>query len=287
MYNNFLVIPNPLKQDSMDFVLKIADYLKSKEKTAFVPEDYGVYFDGKVDVASSEQLHKIDMAIILGGDGTFLRNISYIKHSEIPVFGINFGHLGYLTQCDPEEAFGCIDRAIAGDFEIESRIMLKSTITSNDGAEVYTGVNEVVLHRPVNERALQINVCINGNLIESFYADGVLVSTPTGSTAYNMSAGGPIVVPTANIFVITPICATKADCSVVASGDDEICITLGLRDPSSEPMRGCISVDSMDCIDFSSDSILTIVKSKYPLNLVRFNNDSFYRTLKHKLYKIV
>lgn len=287
MYSNFLIIPNPLKEDSMDFVRTIADYLTDKGKKAFVPDDFEYDFGSKVCPVSADCLDEIDMAIILGGDGTFLRNISYIKHSEIPVFGINFGHLGYLTQCDPDEAFACLDRAIAGDFEIEGRIMLRCSVSGDGVSDSYTGVNEVVLHRPVNERALQINVCINGNLIESFYADGVLVSTPTGSTAYNLSAGGPVVVPTANNFVITPICASKADCSIVASGDDEILISLSRRDFDSEPVRGCLSVDSIDCIDFSPDSVLTVTRSKYALNLVRFNNDSFYRTLKHKLYKTV
>lgn len=287
MYNNFLIIPNPLKQDSMNFVSVIADYLENKNKKAYVPDDYSCDFGSNVQAVSPEHTDKIDMAIILGGDGTFLRNISYIKHREIPVFGINFGHLGYLTQCDPDDAFECLDRAIAGDFEIESRIMLRCIVSSSGESSSYTGVNEVVLHRPVNERALHINVCINGNLIENFYADGVLVSTPTGSTAYNMSAGGPVVVPTANNFVITPICAPKADCSIVSSGDDEICISLSTRDAGGESIRGCLSVDSIDCIDFEPDSILTVKKSKYALNLVRFNNDSFYRTLKHKLYKTV
>lgn len=286
MYNNFLIIPNPLKSDSINFVSEIGDYLALKNKKAFVPEDFDGDFGANVQKISSKNMSDIDMAIILGGDGTFLRNISYIKHSEIPVFGINFGHLGYLTQCDPHEAFSCIDKAIAGDFEIESRIMLKCTVTSNDEICSYTGVNEVVLHRSVTERALHINVCINGNLIENFYADGVLVSTPTGSTAYNMSAGGPVVVPTANIFVITPICASKADCSIVASGDDDICISLSSRD-EEDAVGGCMSVDSIDSIDFGPDSVLSVKKSGYSLNLVRFNNDSFYKTLKHKLYKTV
>lgn len=287
MYSNFLIIPNPLKQDSMAFVREIADYLADKGKKAYVPDDFEYDFGDRVCRIPAEKNDCIDMAVILGGDGTFLRNISYIKHSEIPVFGINFGHLGYLTQCDPDDAFICLDRIISDDFEIESRIMLKCTVSCDDEQASYTGVNEVVLHRPVNDRALQINVCINDNLIESFYADGVLVSTPTGSTAYNLSAGGPVVVPTANNFVITPICASKADCSIVTSGDDDICISLSRRDSDSEPVSGCLSVDSIDCIDFSPDSILTVTKSKYALNLVRFNNDSFYRTLKHKLYKTV
>ena len=287
MYNNFLIIPNPLKRDSIDFVSVIADYLANKNKKIFVPDDFDNDFGNNVHAISAYRLSIIDMAVILGGDGTFLNNVSYIKHLEIPVFGINFGHLGYLTQCDPSEAFKCLDRVISGDFEIENRIMLTCTVENGDECVSYTGVNEVVLHRQVNERALHINVRINGNLIENFYADGVLVSTPTGSTAYNMSAGGPVVVPTANNFVITPICAPKADCSIVSSADDEICISLGSAENNCEYTKGCLSVDSIDNIDFGYGTTVTVKKSKYALRLVRFSNDSFYQTLKYKLYKSI
>ena len=284
MYNNFLIIPNPLKRNSMEFVSVIANYLEKKNKKAFVPDDFTDDFGASVCPISSENLDIIDMAIILGGDGTFLRNIAYIKHREIPVFGVNFGHLGYLTQCDPDDTFEYLDRVICGDFEIESRIMLKCVISKGDEVCSYTGVNEVVLHRHVSDRALHINVCIKGNLIEDFSADGVLVSTPTGSTAYNVSAGGPVVIPTANNFVITPICAIKTTCSIVSSGDDEVRITLQKRDGEAGIAGACLSVDNIDSIDFDSDSILTVTKSKYALRLVRFNNDSFYHTLKYKLY---
>lgn len=287
MYNNFLVIPNPLKQKSMDFVPVLAEYLIKKNKTVYVPQDCAGNFGECVKRICTQELDCIDMAIILGGDGTFLRNIAYIKHSEIPVFGINFGHLGYLTQCDPDGAFDCIDKILCSDFKIEDRIMLKCIVDKNGKTSSYTAVNEIVLHRSVSDRALHINVCINGNLIENFYADGILVSTPTGSTAYNMSAGGPVVVPTANNFVITPICAPKADCSIVTSGDDEILLTLGCREGDTYCASGGISVDNVDFIQLDSQCTVTVKKSRYSLRTVRFNNDSFYQTLKYKLYKSV
>lgn len=287
MYNKFLIIPNPLKQKSMDFVSVLSEYIVKKNKIVYVPEDCEGDFGECVKRISHEELSSIDMAIILGGDGTFLRNIAYIKHSEIPVFGINFGHLGYLTQCDPEGAFECIDRILCGDFKIEDRIMIKCIVEKDGKQSSYTAVNEIVLHRDVCDRALHINVCINGNLIENFYADGILVSTPTGSTAYNMSAGGPVVVPTANNFVITPICAPKADCSIVTSGDDEIMLTLSCREGDTYCAGGGISIDNVDFVKLNSDCSVTIKKSRYSLRTVRFDNDSFYQTLKYKLYKSV
>lgn len=284
MIENFLIIPNALKNKSVEFVSEIAKYLTDKGKKVYVPNKFSNIINCESDitfVSSSEDLKFIDMAVILGGDGTVLRNISYIKHYEIPIFGVNFGNVGYLTQCEPESAMTFLDRVLNGDFEIEDRIMLRCTVDGEEKA--YTGINEVVLHRQSFGRAMHLNVYINDNFIESFSADGVLVSTPTGSTAYNMSAGGPVVIPCANNFVITPICAhAMAKSSIVTSGDDTVRIKASYS--GDEEKEACLIVDSIDkCI--VSDQDIKISKSKYKLKLVKFNDNSFYQTLKYKLSK--
>ncbi len=283
MYNNFLLIPNPTKPESVEFVSVAARHLADCGRTATVPMKYKELVGGEVSAvfADDDSLGGVDMAVVLGGDGTVLRNIDYIRRLGVPLFGVNFGHLGYLTQCEPDNAIECLDRIIRGDFEIEERIMLSCKIADGGKVREFTGLNEVVLHRAAFAGALHVTVHINGNFIESFSADGVLVSTPTGSTAYNMSAGGPVIIPTASNLVITPICAhAMADCSIVASGDDSICIRLAA-------LRGgdaCLSVDNIDNCGFGADSELTVTKSDCALRLVNFSDNSFYQTLKHKLY---
>ena len=164
-----MIIPNALKNKSVEFVSEIAKYLTDKGKKVYVPNKFSNIVNCESDIAfvsSSEDLKFIDMAVILRGDGTVLRNISYIKHYEIPIFGVNFGNVGYLTQCEPESAMTFLDRVLNGDFEIEDRIMLRCTVDGEEKA--YTGINEVVLHRQSFGRAMHLNVYINDNFIELF-----------------------------------------------------------------------------------------------------------------------
>lgn len=283
MIENFLIIPNALKSKSVEFVSEIAKYLTDNGKKVYVPKNFSsiVNCESEISFVCADDLDFIDMVIFLGGDGTVLRNISYINHYEIPILGVNFGNMGYLTQCEPESCMAFLDRIFKGDYEIEDRIMLRCTI--GDEEKAFTGINEVVIHRQSFGRAMHLNVYINDNFIESFSADGVLVSTPTGSTAYNMSAGGPVVTPCANNFVITPICAhAMVKCSIVTSGDDVVKIKASYS--SVEEKEACLIVDSIDkCTVYDED--IKISKSKYKLRLVKFNDNSFYQTLKHKLSK--
>lgn len=285
MIQNFLIIANTTKKEAVDFVPVVASYLASKGKKAYVLNDKEQVFNSKdVTVIEKTDICKMDMAVVLGGDGTVLRAITFLKHHEIPVFGINFGHIGYLTQCDPDKAWECFEKIFAGNYEIQNRIMIKANINSGDKVYGTTGVNEIVLHRGNIPHSLHIKVYVNGNLIEKLSADGVIVSTPTGSTAYNMSAGGPVVIPTANNFVITPVCAySMSDCSVVTSGDDDIAIELEKGAPCDEGKCATLSADSNAAFDFNFGDTVHIHKSKYKLKLVKFTDDSFYQTLKHKL----
>lgn len=285
MAENFLIMANTTKKEAMDFVPVVAGYITSKGKKAYVLEDdKDIINCSNTEVITKTEIAKTDMAVVLGGDGTVLRAISLLKHHETPVFGINFGHIGYLTQCDPDKYMECLDRIFSGKYEIQNRIMIKSNIVSGDKKYGATGVNEIVLHRGAIPHALHINVYVNGNLIEKLSSDGVIVATPTGSTAYNMSAGGPVVIPTANNFVITPVCAySMSDCSVVTSGDDVVTIELENGAPSDEGKCATLSADSISSFDFNFGDTVTIYKSKYKLKLVKFNDDSFYQTLKHKL----
>ena len=178
MYNNFLLIPNPTKPESVDFVSVAARHIADCGKKATVPMKYKNLVGDAPSVvfAADDDLAGVDIAVVLGGDGTVLRNIDYIRRLGVPLFGVNFGHLGYLTQCEPELAIECLDRVMRGDFEIEERIMLNCRIVSGGKVREFTGLNEVVLHRAAFAGALHVTVHINGNFIERFAADGVLVS---------------------------------------------------------------------------------------------------------------
>lgn len=285
MADKFLVIPNPTKQEAVDYVLKIADILGGYGKEIYVPESYARFVDRDViKIAYPEDMRDMDMAIILGGDGTVLRAINTIGYCDIPIFGINFGHIGYLTQCEPDMAEECLRRVVDGDYETEERITVRCTIQNGEKISEAVGINEIAIHRGAVGRALHMQICVNGDLVERLSGDGVIVATPTGSTAYNMSAGGPVVIPTANNVVITPVCAySNSDCSIVASGDDVITITLESGDYSELNSSATLCVDGLGVFDFSEGDMVTVSKSPYRLRLAKFTSDSFYQILKKKL----
>ena len=285
MADKFLVIPNPTKQEAIDYVAKVADILGRYGKETYVPESYAQYISCEgVRNACAEDMYRMDMAIVLGGDGTVLRAINTMGYCDMPIFGINFGHIGYLTQCDPDMAEECLRRVVDGDFETEERITVKCTIHNGDEISEAVGINEIAIHRGAVGRALHMQICVNGDLVERLSGDGVIVATPTGSTAYNMSAGGPVVIPTANNVVITPVCAySNSDCSIVASGDDVITICLESGEYLDRNSSATLCVDGIGVFDFSEGDMVTVSKSPYRLRLAKFTNDSFYQILKKKL----
>ena len=142
MAENFLIIANTTKKEAVDFVPVVACFITSKGKKAHVLKDSGITFQtDDIAVIEKTDICKMDMAVVLGGDGTVLRAITLLKHHEIPVFGINFGHVGYLTQCDPDKAQECLERIFEGKFEIQNRIMIKANIQNGDKKYGATGVN--------------------------------------------------------------------------------------------------------------------------------------------------
>ncbi len=285
MADKFLVIPNPTKQESVDYVPKVADILGKYGKEVYIPEQYAhlAQSDG-IRLANTDDMCDMNMAVVLGGDGTVLRAINAIGYCNMHIFGINFGHIGYLTQCEPDMAEACLRRVADGDYETEERITIKCTIQNGEKITEAIGINEVSIHRGAVGRALHMQICVNGNLVERISGDGVIVATPTGSTAYNMSAGGPVVIPTANNVVITPVCAySKSDCSIVASGDDVITIALEPGEYQDCNTSATLCVDGIGVFNFGEGDRVTISKSPYRLRLAKFTNDSFYQILKKKL----
>ena len=188
---------------------------KAEETAAFVRE-YLLSHSAETVMDSEdlfpEELYGIDCVISLGGDGTIIRAARRIAGTGIPIIGINIGHLGYLTAVsDREEIPGMLNALLSGNYSIEERMMLEGTIMhENPGMPAepnsHLALNEVVLFRSPSGAASHFRVLVNGAFLNEYKADGIIISTPTGSTAYNLSAGGPIVDPAARMTILTPIC---------------------------------------------------------------------------------
>ena len=212
-----MIIPNVTKPETLDYTKRLCDFFAAKGIKTSVSTNLSKKPDANLP---------IDMAVVLGGDGSVLMGASYLEHRDIPIIGINFGHFGYLTECEPKDGFDAIEKVLRGDFVLEERMMLLCKLYSEDQSTYteYTALNEAVIYRGSLMHILNIPLWINSKPIADFLCDGVIISTPTGSTAYNLSSGGPVLVPTSENIAITPICQRNPYCSsIVTSGEDVIC----------------------------------------------------------------
>ena len=228
-----------------------------------------------------------DCLVVIGGDGTVLRAAHLVLGSGVPILGINLGTLGYLAEVERSNWREMMSLLLSGNYEIEPRMMLEGR-RLNRGGKVEDEVllhalNEVVIARSGAIRVLNLNVFVDGQLLNNLNADGIIVSTATGSTAYNMSAGGPIVEPKARLILLTPICAhTLNTRSVVLSKDDAILIEIACSE-RNEGMLANAAFDGGSSLELRYGDCIEIRRSEKVTNLVKLTKRSFLSTLHKKL----
>lgn len=233
------------------------------------------------DGASLGHPGEIDVLITLGGDGTLLRGARFVGSSGVPVLGVNLGKLGFLTACGHdtfEEAFAMFDRK---EYRVEPRMVLDATSTTESGTVgmPLRALNDVVVHKGGYARVLRMRVFVNDELIGAFAADGVVVATPTGSTAYSLSAGGPIVVPTFDSIIITPVAPHTLAIRPTILPPDAV-VRLDVDDAPDEVL---LTVDGQVGATLAEGQSLTVRRSMAPLGLIRFNESTFFSRLRRKL----
>jgi NAD+ kinase len=221
-----------------------------------------------------------DLIVVLGGDGTMISTARLIGDHDALVLGINYGSLGYLTEFRIEEMFSALESVLAGDFMVDSRVMLTAEHSRGDETLARGRVlNDVVINKAALARIIEIEVDLNGQFVNSFRADGLIVSTPTGSTAYNLSAGGPIIFPSMNAVVITPICPfTLTNRPIVVP--DTAAIELCLLSDSEEVI---LTLDGQTGYTIRAQDRVRIRKSNTTFNLVEPPNRNYFDVLRNKL----
>ncbi|EHP88348.1 bifunctional NADP phosphatase/NAD kinase [Methanotorris formicicus] len=280
----FAIITRRDKERAIDLGVEIVNYLNSKGiKCTVEPHLKKKLVDIDVEEINSKDfksLSSISHVVSIGGDGTVLRTLKLIDGNEIPLISINMGMVGFLTEFNEEEVFKVIDDVVKGEYEIEKRTRLSGKIKFKNGKEskISDALNEVVLITKNPAKMLHFEVFVNGNFVEDVRADGIIISTPTGSTAYSLSAGGPIIEPLVDGFVIVPICPFKLSSRpIVVNGNSEIRIRLI---SSGKPALVVVDGDVESKIDFGDEVILK--KSDSYAYFVKGGN--FYNKLK-KLYR--
>ena len=234
----------------------------------------------------SEELAGTECVISLGGDGTIIRAARRIAGSGIPIIGINMGHLGYLTAVSSrEEIPGMLDALLGGNYSIEERMMLEGTVMHADPSmpselRTHLALNEVVLSRQPSGAAAHFHVLVNGAFLNEYKADGIIISTPTGSTAYNLSAGGPIVDPAARMTILTPICAHALNrSSIVLRAEDTIEVVVS----SDQEGIQSVSFDGAVTKELRAGSRVRVTGSDLRTPLIRLSGGTFFTQLRSKM----
>jgi len=222
----------------------------------------------------------VDLMIVLGGDGTMIATARMLGDCEVPVLGVNYGGLGYLAEFRIEELYTALESILAGNYRVDTRVMLAVELLR--GAEEVTRnrvLNDVVINKSALARIIEIDAYLNDQFVNSFRADGLIVSTPTGSTAYNLSAGGPVIYPSMNAVVITPICPfTLSNRPIVVPDDAEIELRL-----KTEEEDVSLTLDGQVGFPLQCQDRVRIRKSKATFKLVQPMNRNYFEVLRDKL----
>ncbi len=301
---NFYLIANSTKPGARQVADEIMDYLHSHGAVCNGNLQYShIKKNGSGYTDPSKIPEDTQCVITLGGDGTLIQAARDLIHRNLPILGINRGHLGYLTQvANGEKLDPVLDALMEDRFYLEKRMMLDGRILAADGQAAWGGnagehgdtaaahgqasartgfaLNEIVLTRKDVLQALHFQVYVNGQMLNEYTADGIIVATPTGSTAYNLSAGGPIVTPAAKLMVLTPICSHSLNSrSIVLSHRD----TVAIRVLDWKRQRQMAVFDGEQMMDIGSGEWLEIREAHNFLTLVKFNNVPFMDTLRQKM----
>ena len=237
-------------------------------------------FKSEVFPDAAALARKVDVIVVFGGDGTMLRVAREISGAQTPLLGINIGGLGFLTAVPSDglrEAFNQIWR---GNYSFEQRALIAASFQSRNGIVHRTALNDVVVSRGSVPRLIELEVRVNGEPLTRYRCDGLIVSSPTGSTAYSLAAGGAVVSPTADVFALTPISPhTLSNRSVILSLDSAI--TVKVVNPTSSTI---LSADGQTIAELTKGDAITIKRSNHSVRLMKLNGSSFFQTLRAKLH---
>lgn len=251
-------------------------------------EGVSLYFEeglreyvGDGEALTPEVCADLDLLLTLGGDGTLLRGARMVVLSGVPVLGINLGHLGFLTSAPRDEVEAALTHWMAGEFDIDARMVLAVHAEGADGVagRTHLALNDAVLHKTGAARVIRLSMRAMHDVVGSYSADGIILSTPTGSTAYSLSAGGPIVSPTVDCIIATPICPHTLGLRPLVLPADET-VTLEVLSPTEELI---LTIDGQEHERLVPGQRVVARRAEQPVKLVRFPGQSFFSTLRRKL----
>jgi len=276
------LIPNWHKKNSSLVVEKITRFFNQRQISLQVADS------GQADFYSEESLakqlnswaDKLNLIIVVGGDGTILRVARDLACWNVPILGINLGQKGFLAEIEVEQMERFLQYIASGQYDYQERMMMEARLRRGDeDLGYYLALNDIVVSRGPFSRIIKVETYINEDYMESYSGDGVIVATPTGSTGYSLSAGGPIVNPTMELFVVTPICPHSLyNRSIIINGNDKMKLRV-----DSRQVQVVLTVDGQVRFALEDEDHIIVRRSEQKVKLVCFHDYSFYRMLHQKL----
>jgi NAD+ kinase len=280
------IVLKPNQPDALKTICELVDWLAKREMVLVTAQELDrVQIEREtgcaIEAVPPEELAKnVDLMLVLGGDGTMIATARMIGDAEVPVVGVNYGGLGYLAEFRIEEMYTALEAILPGNYRLEKREMLD--VQLKRGSETVTRnrvLNDVVINKSALARIIEIEAYFDEMFVNSFRADGLIVSTPTGSTAYNLSAGGPVIFPSMNAVVITPICPfTLSNRPIVVPDDTPIELRL-----KTDKEEVALTLDGQVGFPLLAEDRIIIRKSRTTFNLIQPPNRNYFDVLRTKL----
>lgn len=276
------IIGNPKKLSALKLARDLSNWLGKKGIKVFVSYDCTeMLLDKKQAVENEALLSDIDILIALGGDGTLLSAARLISSSGIPILGINLGGLGFLTEVNSSRVYEVLEQVLGNKFSVENRMLISGYVLRKGKWKVspFSALNDVVITTEAIARVLKLETSIDKQYVTTYIADGLIIATPTGSTAYSLSAGGPIVHPALKAIIITPICPhTLTNRPIIVSEKSSISV-----EPIFETNKITLTIDGQIKFNLLRSDKLVIKKAPYTLKLISSTENDFFAILRKKL----
>lgn len=274
------LLAKPSSETAIGAALTVHGWLTARGHTVTV-DDAIAEATGLTDAYErTEFTGAVDLAIALGGDGTQLLAARIFSPAEVPVFGVNLGRLGFLTDVDPDRMFPALERVLDGDYTVQERMMLTGTVI-RDGEELHSAhaFNDIVVGKDGLAQVIHLETRVNGKFVSRYVADGLIVSTPTGSTAYGLAVGGPIIEPSTDVLLVAPISPHMlTNRPLVLSGSS---VVEGIVRDARGPCL--VTIDGQEGIPMKSGDIIRVVRSEHTARLVQVESPDFFEILRRKM----
>ncbi|MDF2608612.1 MAG: kinase [Lachnospiraceae bacterium] len=282
--NKFCVITNREKDSNLEITNRIVNYINQNGRECILLDDQDPTCFDHCFTNSELIPNDTECAIVLGGDGTIIQAAFDLSGKEIPILGVNLGTLGFLAEIEKNNIYTALDNLFLDEYKLESRMMIHGNIQCN-GQSIYSGValNDIVISRSGFSRIISVCIYVNNELVDRYRGDGVIISTPTGSTGYSLSCGGPVVKPDSHVMIITPISPHSLHArTIVVSSRDKIVIKIE-KSKKTQEEEAIATFDGRQAILLHTEDVIKIKRSKEETKLVKISDTSFFEILRTKI----